>query len=443
MKINRKHLVVLQLLFLLGCADTTNIATDLPDKIPAALKAGQLVPRVTDVSEFKAMFGAPIKEETSPDGGGTVTRLLYSDRTFIVFKQQNKDSANTLAFISIGGHGVDLGKPVLRSTSDLLKLDKFWGLQNVSLAKLDLSGESKLLSDLPFDSNTQWPPQRMLPKGFNPQKILGDGKDPGLGIRALHAKGINGKNVGIAIIDQPLLLDHREYSARIAYSKAIDVSGISPLMHGPSVASFAVGRDIGTAPEASLYYFAVPSWKGDNTDYADALQTIIEINATKPLAEKIRVVSISAGAFRRWKNYDIWKKTLAAAQTAGILVITCDESFMDFGNLTRSPAKNPDLADNYMPEIWDHDEHKLWVPGGNRTRASHTGANDYVFDVVGGRSWATPYLAGVVALGYQVNPTLTPTEIKELLLKSATQTKYGPVINPGGFAKLAAGLMKK
>ena len=440
MKTNGKHLVVLPLLFLLGCADRPNIVTDIPDKIPAALKAGQLVPRVTDASEFKAVFGAPIKEETNLDGDSRVIRLFYSDRVFVAFTQYNRDCAGTLSSISIGGHRVDLGMPVLRSTSDLLKLDKNWGLQNVSLVKLDLSGENKLLSNLSFDSKTQWPPQRMLPKGFDPQKILRDGKNPGLGIRALHARGINGKNIAIAIIDQPLLADQREYSERIVYSKNIDVVGSPPQMHGPSVVSFAVGRDIGTAPKASLYYFAVPSWKRDNTNYADALRTIIEINAAKPLAEKIRVVSISAGEFRTWKNYNIWKKTLAAAQAAGILVITCDEGFMDFGNLSRSPGQNPDLADNYMPEIWDHAKHELWVPGGNRTRASHTGANDYVFDVVGGRSWSTPYLAGVVALGYQVNPTLTPTEIKELLLKSATHTKYGPVINPGGFVKLAAGI---
>ena len=58
------------------------------------------------------------------------------------------------------------------------------------------------------------------------EKLLQDGINPGLGIRALHEQGINGSNVGIAIIDQPLLLGHKEYSSRITRYDATSLVGI-------------------------------------------------------------------------------------------------------------------------------------------------------------------------------------------------------------------------
>ena len=42
--------------------------------------------------------------------------------------------------------------------------------------------------------------------GFDPAKLLEEGKNPGLGIHELHEEGIDGENVGIAVFDQPLLL---------------------------------------------------------------------------------------------------------------------------------------------------------------------------------------------------------------------------------------------
>jgi len=60
-----------------------------------------------------------------------------------------------------------------------------------------------VLSLANFDSLTSWPPAGKLPAGFSVQQTMEMGKDPGLGIRDLHAKGITGRGVGIAIIDQP------------------------------------------------------------------------------------------------------------------------------------------------------------------------------------------------------------------------------------------------
>jgi hypothetical protein len=129
---------------------------------------------------------------------------------------------------------------------------------------VDLGEKGKWLKTMTFDSLTVWPDQGRLPQGFDPVKILEEGKNPGLGIRVLHAQGIDGRGVGLAVIDQPLLLGHREYSRRIAYYDASGLTGIDPQMHASPVASIAVGREVGVAPGASLCFYAVPMWERNN-----------------------------------------------------------------------------------------------------------------------------------------------------------------------------------
>lgn len=46
--------------------------------------------------------------------------------------------------------------------------------------------------------------------------LLEAGRDPGLGVRSLQARGITGQGVKIAILDQSLLTDHPEISGAIA-----------------------------------------------------------------------------------------------------------------------------------------------------------------------------------------------------------------------------------
>jgi hypothetical protein len=93
-----------------------------------------------------------------------------------------------------------------------------------SLSGVDLRGQAEVLQTTTFDTRTKWPTAELIPSGFSPARILEVGADPGLGIRALHAKGIAGRGVNVAIIDQPLLQTHREYAGKIADYSASWVS---------------------------------------------------------------------------------------------------------------------------------------------------------------------------------------------------------------------------
>lgn len=90
--------------------------------------------------------------------------------------------------------------------------------------------------------------------------LLEAGRNPGLGVRSLQARGITGQGVKIAIIDQSLLTDHPEISGAIAaYCETGIDSGLNEgTLHGPAVASILAGQTVGVAPGVQVYYMATP-----------------------------------------------------------------------------------------------------------------------------------------------------------------------------------------
>lgn len=72
-------------------------------------------------------------------------------------------------------------------------------------------------------------------------------------------------------------------------------------------------------------------------------------------------------------------------------------------------------------------ESVISVPVNFRTTVEQYDEGNYFFRYggQGGESWGVPYAAGVLALGWQINPRLSPEEIKKLLINSAYENKYG------------------
>ena len=74
-----------------------------------------------------------------------------------------------------------------------------------------------------------------------------------------------------------------------------------------------------------------------------------------------------------------------------------------------------------------------------RTTASPTGFNDYAFYGEGGRSWSIPYIAGMYALAWQVDPGITPQEFWSKALQTGQTTQlvhngksysFGVILDP-------------
>jgi subtilisin family serine protease len=98
------------------------------------------------------------------------------------------------------------------------------------------------------------------------------GKNPGFDLDKLHSSGITGKGVSIAIIDQALLVDHEEYKDNLKMYEEIhwpSDKNDQAQMHGSAVTSIAVGKTVGVAPGADLYYIAEQhgDFKNNNFDW--------------------------------------------------------------------------------------------------------------------------------------------------------------------------------
>ena len=404
------------------------------EAVREAATAGTIAFKLTTPEELRGLLGRPEREEKRRDGDWETMVQEFSDVKAVFGRLGELPGPYTLVELRVAGAEVDIGRGrqiVLRTVDDLKKLDSFWGLAGMSAARLDLREQLSRLSNLTLDSGTVWPGQDRLPEGFNPVDLLEQGKNPGLGVRKLHEAGIDGRGVGIAIIDQPLLREHEEYRDRIVRYEPVEVEGVEPQMHGPAVAGIAVGKDCGVAPGASLYYFAVPMWKWQqNEPWAELLERIVKLNDNPKNTPRIRVVSISLGAFSQRPNYALWKQAVQRAEEANVLVVTCDPDFLRIGTLKRIEDRPELKPADYLRGFYSQPGAALCVPAANRTLASFKGPRAYTYYRTGGMSWTVPYLAGVAALGWQVDPDIRPSEMVQLWRQTAARTAAGPVIDP-------------
>lgn len=311
-------------------------------------------------------------------------------------------------------------------------------LRSRDLTKLDLTTSRADLMYADFDSKTQWPASNKMPSDFDWQKIMETGKDPGLGIRALHDQGITGKGIGIAIIDQTLFVDHIEYKDRIrVYEEAEDITGpwLEAQMHGPAVASIAVGKTVGVAPEADLYFIATAMCSqgtyetNDFACLANSIRRIIEINKGLPVDHKIRVLSISVGWGPESEGYTEVMAAIEDATAAGIFVLNVSSNQTEglkIIGMGRDLLSDPNIFQSYEPGVlWRQiffrkgfPKDILLIPMDSRTVASPTGNEDYAFLRVGGLSWTIPYVAGMYALAAQIKTDITPEEFWETALST-------------------------
>ncbi|MBU5676076.1 S8/S53 family peptidase [Alkaliphilus sp. MSJ-5] len=339
-------------------------------------------------------------------------------------------------------------------------LDLLWqlDLRSTDLSNLDIEDRINDLMYADFDSKTKWPEK--LPKDFDIDKIIEFGKNPGLQVNELHKKGITGKGIGIAIIDQVLLVDHVEYKDNLKFYEEIHKVSEEAEMHGPAVASIAVGKSVGVAPEADLYYIAAPNSEIKNnitelnfTWLAQAINRVLEINELLPEENKIRVISISVAWHEGEEGYTEVMEAVKEAKKQGIFVVSAglQETYNGYfiGHLGRSPLSNPNEFSSYEPNLhiakgfYDGSlrlpQDVLLMPSDSRVTASPTGIEDYAFYRQGGVSWSIPYMAGLYALACQVNPDITPATFLSKALrtgktitlqKNDKQYKLGNIISP-------------
>ena len=249
----------------------------------------------------------------------------------------------------------------------------------VLVLRLDGPSASPLPEDLPHAVRHP-PPSRAA----FPEPTLAPG--PGDDIRVLHARGITGRHVGVAIVDRPLLTRHRDFADRLRWYDEIDTERDEPAgWHSTAVASIAVGSRAGAAPQADLYFVGVGlNWDREpvgnwwvaarraihsGNTLPLAIRRVLELNRRLPHDRRIRALSLSVGGGRPFEQ------AVDEARRAGLFVSAIDLHLPRLGPLTfASPA---------APEAYTtHD-----VPAG---------------------SWAIARMAGRYALACEEDPTMTP-----------------------------------
>ncbi len=314
--------------------------------------------------------------------------------------------------------------------------------RNCDLRGYDLS-KNRQLSYASFNTGTKFPEK--LPKGYSPAKVMELGRNPGLGVRRLHARGITGKGVGVGIVDQALLPGHVEYADRLRFYEEIHCLDDKASMHGGAVASLAVGRSLGVAPGADLYFIGQTNGetgKDGKFDYdlgyiAKSIDRLLEVNRALPADRKIRVISISLAMVEKWKGYGLAAAAIKRAAAEGVFVLTVGDRAYPLDGLGREPLADPDDRDSYTGCLMfcsnkgGSGPGELQVPMDSRSLADPNGDDSYYFARVGGQSWAVPWAAGLYALGCQVYPALTPDIFWREALASADAVRVKE--GPGGY----------
>lgn len=310
------------------------------------------------------------------------------------------------------------------------------GFFNKDSDKICETPDFDVLKTLEFNELTKWTERD------KPKELIEYAKEPPMGIKYLHSNGVSGEGVNVAVIDQPLAINHPEYDGKIASYKKFCPEGYQmkvSSMHGPAVVSLLAGETIGVAPKVNVFYAATPPWLGDAIYEIQAVKWIVEINKTLPENQKIKFISVSAAPDVpevRPKNSDKWIKCVEEAKKEGICVVDCSECnrFVTAGYVEPTTGEFcygfPDKP-MVRPQVGE-----VHVPNSVRTVAeSYDNENfGYTYCGKGGLSWGIPYAVGVLCLGQQVNPNLSAFELKEMLIESAS--KNGCVIDPKSFLEM-------
>jgi len=320
-------------------------------------------------------------------------------------------------------------------------------LRSYDLTALDLKSKHLELMHSDFDNRTKWP--YILPKGFDPNKVIEYGKNPGLGIKKLHKAGIDGSGVSAAIIGGPILVDHTEYKKQLKLYKELGFNSVSASIEGTAAASVLAGNSTGVSPGVDLYYVAIkPVNKNEkdstgegvkdnegNSQLSNAIEWIVNFNEKLPAGSKIKVLCIQETITPDDKNCSNILESMKKADDKGIFVISTIShklysSEVYFRGLGRGSLSAPDKLSSYMPaKSWANSfysfgryllsSNTLFMPSDSRCTASPTGKKDFTFYSVNDWNLQLPYAAGLYALACQVKPGITPEEFVEKAVKTS------------------------
>ncbi len=369
---------------------------------------------------------------------------------------------------------------VIKSLNELkLRNNCCYDVRGCDITKLNLS-EDQLLN-LTIDKTTVMTSEQKTI--LNP--YMDAAKNPGLGIRKLHEQGLTGKGITIAIIDQPLGM-HKEYVGNIIGQirdiNSKEMGWLEASMHGAAVTSIAVGKNVGVAPDARVFYYSAVNMSKNSKDikeyrqkikqeikanknkahyvnyfkkqlsnidkfgdcpsnkpYVDAINRILDENEKLPRNKRVSVISISWRFDEFAPGYKELLQALQRAKEQGVFIVsTALEKHYgtSISGANRNPKGNLENPDNYEAgAYWKTNKEKeenrvenkdklLLVPMDHRTVADYTDEQSYRYEGNdGGMSWSIPWLAGMYVLAKQADNNITPKKFLKYALETSNECK--------------------
>jgi HEAT repeat protein len=302
---------------------------------------------------------------------------------------------------------------------------------------------------------------------------------PDLGVSRLHARGITGKGVEMAIVDGGFVDDSNKEAfqgrVKLPAKYANDPESTHPTMVMSTAA--ANGKLKGVAPDATVYSDRWPAF--DSEDPMDTYKKIIQGKLRGE--NNVRVINNSWG-FSNAKailSKDVrtilkeFKNVVDMAEKAGIQIVFAagnegeEPGFPELGTVSVFGLDVDKLTDDQKAQH-DYLMNKVITVGavntqGSDKRTEHRmadfssmgdslrrklsptviapGADMMVYgwdkvkgnpkELVNGTSFASPYVSGLIALMIQANPNLEPADIREILKRSSVRLGGVPLTQQG------------
>ena len=242
-----------------------------------------------------------------------------------------------------------------------------------------------------------------------------------------RAKGHTGKGVTIAMIDGPVDTSAPELAgANITVKTPCEYEASqASRTHATAIASILVSKKYGVAPDATLIAYSRADSREEGTrkckklDASDGMASLIQT----AISEGAQIISIST-VVKRQNDQDKW--AIARAMAQGVIVVAGmgndarEENDITYGRWSGTVGVSAIGTDGQLSS------YSSWGPG---VVAAGVGgpikARDYesggVKDVQG-TSFATPVVAGQIALARSRWPQATPNQILQLVTHSGSNS---------------------
>ncbi|MCL2055879.1 MAG: Ig-like domain-containing protein [Oscillospiraceae bacterium] len=266
-----------------------------------------------------------------------------------------------------------------------------------------------------------------------------DAKNPGLGVRGLHKQGITGKGVNIAYIGPGIqngnLNNFKHTEFRNGMIKEYVNLGYGsnptyPLLYRQL--SALSGKTVGTAPESNIYLLGVPLlWGGPPIQIRHmtaGIEWVIEKNKSLSNTDKIRIIVMAPWGGSLEGEEQFWDAVDRAGKSGIIIPDYGMDPFTDYGYYDTNSPDDVSKAKIGKPGAteWHRHPRAISAASERRTLAMPDNSYEYFNTYV---NVNTEYIAGIIALGFQVNPKLTNAQMVKLLKDTATND----IVNPPKF----------